>query len=138
MGRPKGVLYRNYYTLSGISIGKGWEEIGFNNDEIKLYCPLPLFQGFPRYYIMIPVIYFDGSIIIAENFDVSTFWKDIDLYKPNSFCYYGAHITALVNHPPTQIDRDHSIKYAFGAGALKRTGKLLKDDLEQKLSKCGL
>lgn len=119
MGRPKGVLYRNYYTLSGISVGKAWEEIGFNNDEIKLYCPLPLFQGFARYFVMIPVIYFDGSIIIAEKFDVPTFWNDINNYNPNCFCYYGAYLTALINHPPTTFDRNHSIKYAFGAGALK-------------------
>ncbi|MFX1504452.1 MAG: AMP-binding protein, partial [Promethearchaeota archaeon] len=42
IGKPKGVLYRNYYTLSGISVGKGWEDLGFTN--IKSYCPLPLFQ----------------------------------------------------------------------------------------------
>ncbi|MBY8985732.1 MAG: acyl--CoA ligase [Candidatus Lokiarchaeota archaeon] len=119
LGRPKGVLYRNYYTLSGISVGREWEELGFNNDKIKLYCPLPLFQGFARYFVLIPVIYFDGSIIIAEKFDVSTFWNDIDLYKPNCFCYYGAYLTALVNQPPKEVDRNHSIKYVFGAGALK-------------------
>ncbi len=119
MGTPKGVLYRNYYTLSGISIGRGWEKLGFNNDKIKLYCPLPLFQGFARYFVIIPVIYFDGSIIIAEKFDISTFWNDINLYKPNCFCYYGAYLTALVNQPPKQVDRNHSIQYAFGAGALK-------------------
>jgi len=117
---PKGVLYRNYYTLSGISIGKEWETLGFNNNIIKLYCPLPLFQGLSRYFIIIPVIYFDGSIIIAENFDLSTFWSDIDHYKPDCFCYYAAHLTAIVNHPPKETDRNHSIKYAFGAGALKK------------------
>ncbi len=118
-GKPKGILYRNYYTLSGISIGREWEVLGLNTKIVKFYCPLPLFQGFVRYFVIIPVIYFDGSIIIAENFDVTTFWNDINLYKPNCFCYYGAHLTALVNQPPKEIDRDHSIKYAFGAGALK-------------------
>jgi len=117
---PKGVLYRNYYTLSGISIGKEWETLGFNNNIIKLYCPLPLFQGFARYFVIIPVIYFDGSVIITEKFDVSTFWSDIEFYKPDCFCYYAAHLTAIVNHPPKEIDRNHSIKYAFGAGALKK------------------
>ncbi|UCC18725.1 MAG: AMP-binding protein [Promethearchaeota archaeon] len=116
---PKGILYRNYYTLSGISIGKEWETLGFYNN-IKLYCPLPLFQGFARYFMIIPVIYFDGSVIIAEEFDVSTFWSDIQLYQPNCFCYYAAHLTALVNQAPKEMDRNHSIKYAFGAGASKK------------------
>ncbi|MFX1389910.1 MAG: AMP-binding protein [Promethearchaeota archaeon] len=118
IGKPKGVLYRNYYSLSGISVGKGWEDLGFTN--IKSYCPLPLFQGFERYFIIIPVIFFNGSIIIAEKFDVSNFWSDIELYKPNCFCYYGAYLSSLVNHPPQKMDRNHSIRYAFGAGALKK------------------
>ncbi len=125
-GEPKGVLYRNYYTLSGISVGKEWESLGFNSNNIKLYCPLPLFQGFARYFVVIPVIFFDGSIIIAEDFDVSTFWSDIDLYKPNCFCYYGAYLTALINQPPKEIDRNHSIKYAFGAGALKKVWEIFE------------
>lgn len=125
-GEPKGVLYRNYYTLSGISVGKEWESLGFNSNIIKLYCPLPLFQGFARYFVIIPVIFFDGSIIIAEKFDVSTFWSDIDLYKPNCFCYYGAYLTALVNQPPKEIDRNHSIKYTFGAGALKKVWEIFE------------
>ena len=120
IGKPKGVLYRNYYTLSGISIVRGWENLGFTNKNIKFYCPLPLFQGFERYFVIIPVIYFNGSIIIAEDFNVSTFWSDVDFYKPNCFCYYGAYLTVLVNQPPKEMDRNHSIRYAFGAGALKK------------------
>ncbi|MFX0024519.1 MAG: AMP-binding protein [Candidatus Hermodarchaeota archaeon] len=120
MGKPKGVLYRNYYTLSGISVVKGWEDLGFTNTNIKFYCPLPLFQGYERYFVIIPTIFFNGSIIIAENFKASTFWSDVNLYKPNCFCYYGAYLTVLVNQPPKEIDRNHSIRYAFGAGALKK------------------
>jgi crotonobetaine/carnitine-CoA ligase len=116
---PKGILYRNYYTLSGISVGKEWGTLGLNNN-IKLYCPLPLFQGFARYFMIIPVIYFDGTVILAEDFDVSTFWRDIEYYNPNCFCYYAAHLTALVNQVPKEMDRNHSIKFAFGAGALKK------------------
>ena len=37
-GKPKGVLYRNYYTLSGISVGREWEVLGLNNEIIKFYC----------------------------------------------------------------------------------------------------
>ncbi|MFX1375110.1 MAG: AMP-binding protein [Promethearchaeota archaeon] len=116
LGKPKGVLYRNYYTLSGISVGRAWEDFEFSNN-IKCYCPLPLFQGFPQYFVILPIIYCDGSIIIADEFTISNFWSDIDLYKPDCFCYYGAHLRALVNQQPKETDRNHSIKYAFGAGA---------------------
>lgn len=119
-GIPKGVLYRNYFTLSGISVGRQLEDLGFGSNINKFYCPLPLFQGLERYFLIIPIIYYNGSVIIAENFDVSTFWRDIEKYKPDAFCYYGAQLTTLVNQPPSKIDRNHSIKYAYGAGALKK------------------
>jgi len=120
MGKPKGVLYRNYYTLSGNSVVREWNNLGMLSNEIKFYCPLPLFQGFERYFVIIPVIFANGSIIISENFNISTFWSDIDFYRPNCFCYYGAYLTTLVNQPPKEKDRNHSIRYAFGAGVLKK------------------
>jgi crotonobetaine/carnitine-CoA ligase len=118
-GIPKGVLYRNYYTLSGISIGRQLDDLGFGVNISKFYCPLPLFQGLERYFLIIPIMYYNGSIIITEKFDVSTFWSDVEKYKPDGFCYYGVHLTTLVNQPSSKFDRSHSIKYAFGAGALK-------------------
>ena len=118
-GKPKGVLFRNYTTLSGISVGKLFEGCIFNEDITKFYCPLPLFQGLERYFLIIPVIFYDKSIIIAENFEINNFWNDVKKYSPEVCCYYGAHLTSLVNQPPSILDRNHSIKYAFGAGALK-------------------
>ena len=118
-GKPKGILYRNYTTLSGISVGKLFEGSIFNEDITKFYCPLPLFQGLERYFLIIPIMFYDKSVIIAENFEINTFWNDVKKYTPEVFCYYGAHLTTLVNQPPSTLDRNHSIKFAFGAGALK-------------------
>lgn len=118
-GKPKGVIYRNYFALSGISIGNQLEHLGFGSDSNKFYCPLPLFQGLERYFLIIPIMYYNGSIIVAENFNITTFWKDVEKYKPDGFTYYAAHLISLVNQPPSKNDRNHSIKYAIGAGALQ-------------------
>ncbi|MFX1497526.1 MAG: AMP-binding protein [Promethearchaeota archaeon] len=119
-GKPKGVVYRNYYILSGISVGKQLESLGFGETLNKFYCPLPLFQGLERFFLIIPIMFYNGSIVIAENFNVSTFWSDVKKYQPDGFCYYGAQLTTLVNQPPSKLDRNHSIKFAIGAGALKK------------------
>ncbi|MFW9827474.1 MAG: AMP-binding protein [Candidatus Thorarchaeota archaeon] len=118
-GLPKGVLYKNYYTLSGISVGKALESVGINLSPHKIYTPMYLFQSFPRYFVIIPAIFYDASVVIAEKFDILSFWSDIDYYKPTGFCYYGAYLSEIVNQQPSENDRKHSIKYAFGAGALK-------------------
>ena len=119
-GLPKGVLYKNYYTLSGISIGSVLENVGINHSPHTIYIPMYLFQAFPRYFVIIPAIYYNASVIIAEKFDISSFWDDIDHFKPVGFCYYGAYLSQIVNQQPTGNDRKHSVKYALGIGAFEK------------------
>ncbi|MFX1329053.1 MAG: AMP-binding protein [Promethearchaeota archaeon] len=118
-GKPKCVLYRNYFTLSGISIGSELEDVGFGRISQKIYCSLPLAHTFTRYLAIIPALYYNGSIIIAKEFNKSIFWEDINRYKPDCFIYNGKFLLALVNQQPRDSDRRHSLKYAFGFGALK-------------------
>ena len=119
-GRPKGVLYRNYYTLSGISIGSELEGVGFNQSPHKIYCLLPLFQAFSQFLVIIPALFYNASVIIPESFEATTFWDDIERFKPHGFCYFGDILTTLVNQQPKDTDRRHSIKYAYGFGAFKK------------------
>jgi len=119
-GHPKGVIYRNHHTLSGISVGTKLETIGFGVDHHKIYCPLPLFQAFSRYLVIIPAMYYDSSVIIPKKFDVTQFWNDIEQYNPDGFCYLSAYLLELMNGEPKLTDRNHSMNYAFGFGAFKK------------------
>jgi crotonobetaine/carnitine-CoA ligase len=118
-GKPKGIMYRNYYTLSGISVGRKLETVGLNRVPHKMYCPMPLFQAFPRYLVIIPMMLYNASVILTEQFDISKFWDDVNLYKPDAIAYYGGFLSTLINQEPRDADRSHSIKYAFGMGAFK-------------------
>ncbi|TXT58050.1 MAG: hypothetical protein BAJALOKI2v1_460011 [Promethearchaeota archaeon] len=120
IGKPKGVLYRNYMTLSGISVGSILENFGFNSINHKIYCPIPLFQAFTKYFIIIPALFFNSSVIITKKFDASTFWDDIAKHNPDGFCYFSTFFLQLMNQEPTISDREHSLKYAFGFGAFKK------------------
>ncbi len=120
-GKPKGILYRNYYTLSGISVGRKLEALGINQTPYKIYCPRPLFQAFFQYLVIIPAMLYNASVIITDKFDISTFWDEVMTFKPDIICYFGAQLTALVKEEPKEFDRMHSIKYAFGMGAFKET-----------------
>lgn len=117
-GKPKGVLYRNHFVLTGINIGKELEEIGLNRAHL-IYCPLPLYQGSAQYWGILPAIFYNASVIITEKFDPSTFWDDIEKYHPSGLIYFGRYLSELLNQPPRKINRTHSIKWAFGSGASK-------------------
>ncbi len=118
-GKPKGVVYRNYYVLSGISMGSELEEIGFNQSH-KIFCPLPLFLGFVQFWTIIPAIFYNASVIITEKFDVSTFWDKINSCNATVICYFRKNLSMLINQQPKKADRKHSVKYAFGCGATKK------------------
>ncbi|TFF87523.1 MAG: hypothetical protein EU549_04575, partial [Promethearchaeota archaeon] len=119
-GRPKGVIYRNHHTLSGISVGTKLKKIGFGEEDHKIYCPLPLFQAFSRYLVIIPAMYYNASVIISNDFDINRFWEDVEKHNPQGFCYFGAHLSKFMNREPKLTDREHSLKYAFGFGAFKK------------------
>ncbi len=119
-GKPKGVLYRNHFVLSGNGVGKELEKVGIKNPNHKIYCPIPLFQGYSKYFTLIPAMFYNASVIIPEDFNAQNFWNDIIKFKPQGFCYLGAYLSDLMNQKPKTTDRKHSLTYAFGFGASKK------------------
>ncbi len=115
-GKPKGVLYRNHFVLTGINIGKELVDIGLNQAHL-IYCPLPLYQLSAQYWAILPAMFYNASVLITEKFDPSTFWDDIKQYHPTGLLYFGMYLSDLLNQPPRDNNRTHSIKWAFGSGA---------------------
>jgi crotonobetaine/carnitine-CoA ligase len=115
-GDPKGVVFRNV-VLPGIAIGHELKDIGFN-DATKIFCPLPLSQGSTQFYVIMPSLFYDKSIVLTESFDDHTFWEEVEKHKPSCFCYFGGYLTDLLYQKPKINDRNHSIKFAYGFGAV--------------------
>ncbi|MFX1477202.1 MAG: AMP-binding protein [Promethearchaeota archaeon] len=116
IGDPKGVVYRNV-VLPGISIGYELKDVGLN-DVTKIFCPLPLSQGSAQFYVIIPSLFYDKSVVLTETFNARTFWEEIQKYNPSCFFYFGGYLTDLLYQKPTIQDRNHSIKFAYGFGAV--------------------
>jgi len=114
-GKPKGVLYRNM-VLPAIDIGYRLMNIGLTR-ETKIYCPMPLFQGVAQFYVIIPSIFFNIPVVLAEKFNVKKFWEDIRTHNPTIFTYFGGYLLFLLHNNPSKFDRNHPIKWAYGFGA---------------------
>ena len=117
-GSPKGLMFRNYYILTGINVGKEFQKIGLTQDSI-IYCPLPLFHALGQLIGFFPTLFFNASIVIPEKFDIKTFWSDIKKYNVTGILYIGNYIKELINQPPSKSDRQHTVKWAFGLGISK-------------------
>ncbi len=117
-GAPKGLVFKNFYILTGLNFGKELEKIGLTQGSV-IYCPLPLFHALGHLLGIFPALFYDASIVITEKFDPKTFWSDIKKYKATGFLYVGNNLKELVNQPPNKSDREHNVKWAFGFGTSK-------------------
>ena len=93
----------------------------------------PFFDGKPgpggdRWYICMPLYHGTGaisainillgglSLAIGKRFSVSGFWNDIHDSRSTFFIYVGETARYLLNAPPHQYERDHSLRGCYGNG----------------------
>lgn len=117
-GRPKGVLYRQYFILAGLLVGNELKEGGLQEDDI-LYCPLPLFHSFAQFLAIMPMMFVNAKVVIVDKFHATTLWKDATRYKATAICYVGGMLPLLLKQPVKAIDKKHTIRVAFGGGCPK-------------------
>jgi len=127
-GKPKGVVYRNI-VLPAFNFGFDLHDIGLNENDL-IYDPLPLAHPVNQFFCIISSMIYNNSILILNRFNKNKFWERIQKYKPKVFCYLGGYLGELIYNKPTENERDHSIKWAYGFGA----EKILWEAFEQRFN----
>lgn len=114
-GKPKGVMqtHRNY-VLTGQAYPV-W--MGMERGD-RIYACLPLFHINSQSYSLMGAIGADGAIVLAARFSARRFWDDIRRYRVNVFNFIGAMTVILSKSEPSEADRDHVVKVAYGVPAL--------------------
>ncbi|HUX97988.1 MAG TPA: AMP-binding protein [Candidatus Deferrimicrobium sp.] len=117
-GRPKGVLYRQYFTMAGLLVGNELKGGGLREDDI-LYCPLPFFHSFAQFLAIMPSMFVNGTIAIADRFHATDFWERATKCHATAICYVGGMLPMLLKQPEKEIDKTHTVRVAFGGGCPK-------------------
>ncbi len=133
-GKPKGVLYRNMVNTA-LNIGYELKNIGLSQ-ETKIYCPMPLFQGAAQFYVIIPSLFYNIPVVLAEKFNVKNFWNDIRAHSPTVFAYFGGYLLFLLYNNPSKFDRNHPLKWAYGFNAGNELWKAFENRFGIKLYEC--
>ncbi len=111
-GKPKAILYRHQIILAGLFLSGRIKHI---LEEINNFFIIPpLFHYFAQFFSFMQVFFSNGSISLADRFDPSTFWEDVKKYESEAILFYGGVIPALLNQPPSDQERSHNVKFAFG------------------------
>lgn len=116
-GNPKGCVLANSYflevgrwysTLDGIvSLTEGGE---------RMITPLPIFHMNAMAYSFMAMISLGGCLTALDRFHPRSWWQDVRDSKATCLHYLGVMPSMLMTAAPSPGDRDHSVRFGFGAG----------------------
>ncbi len=116
-GRPKGcILSHEYELILGAWYATRGGLMTMREGQERIYNALPLF------HVNAGIVSFYGALltgnaqILPERFSRRRWWREIRDTEATIIHYLGVIIPVILNEPPGPQDRDHKIRFGFGAG----------------------
>jgi acyl-CoA synthetase (AMP-forming)/AMP-acid ligase II len=119
-GRPKGcVLPNEYYLLAGEWYNRTGGLCALQPGADRLITPLPMVHMNAMAYSTMAMILAGGCIIPLDRFHPRTWWQCVRDSQATIAHYLGVMPSMLMRAEPSRLDRDHAVRFGFGAGADK-------------------
>ncbi len=116
-GRPKGCILSQEYELM---VGQWYANRGglatIEERVERIYNPLPLFHLNAGIVSFLGAVLTGNCQIIPERFSRTRWWSEIRESGATIIHYLGVVIPVIMNEPSGPQDRDHKVKFGFGAG----------------------
>ena len=116
-GNPKGcILSHGYELASGAWYATRPGRAAFKPEGERIYNPLPL------YHVNAGVVSFYGAVVSggcqiqSDRFHPERWWREIRATNATAVHYLGVIVPMLLAQPPSELDRAHAVRFAFGAG----------------------
>jgi acyl-CoA synthetase (AMP-forming)/AMP-acid ligase II len=120
-GRPKGCVLPNaYYLIAGdwyVAAG-GLCAIRFGED--RLLTPLPMTHMNAMAYSTMAMVLSAGCVIPLDRFHPASWWDSVRASRATIVHYLGVMPAMLIGAPASPADRDHAVRFGFGAGVDRR------------------
>ncbi|CAF2777033.1 unnamed protein product [Rotaria sp. Silwood2] len=85
-------------------------------DKDIMYDTLPLYHSLGGWVCITYSLIGGCTTVLRKKFSASNFWKDCVRYKCTGFTYVGELCRFLLAQPPSEYDRQHSIRLCCGNG----------------------
>lgn len=116
-GSPKGCILTNTYFLEA---GRWYAEAGglcaLNTDGERMITPLPVFHMNAMAYSFMAMVAVGGCLTVLDRFHPSSWWKSVRESGATCLHYLGVMPSMLMGAPESREDRNHSVRFGFGAG----------------------
>jgi solute carrier family 27 fatty acid transporter 1/4 len=112
-GLPKpAVIKHNRFIAAGLSF---FDSAGLTKDDVFLVT-LPIYHSNAGCIGVGAGLASGATIILRKKFSATNFWKECIQYKVTAFSYVGEVCRYLVNQPPSELDKAHSVRVCIGNG----------------------
>jgi acyl-CoA synthetase (AMP-forming)/AMP-acid ligase II len=119
-GRPKGcVLTNDYFLLAGAWYNGIGGLCALEAGEERLITPLPMVHMNAMAYSTMAMIFAGGCIIPLDRFHPRSWWDSVRSSGATVMHYLGVMPAMLMGAAADERDRQHSVRFGFGAGVDK-------------------
>ncbi|TWB43988.1 AMP-binding protein [Nitrospirillum pindoramense] len=116
-GDPKGCVLTNEYFLHS---GDWYRDVGglisLRPGQERMLTPLPVFHMNAMAVSVLAMITVGGCLTILDRFHPSTWWDSVRRSGATCLHYLGVMPSMLMKAPASDQDRNHAVRFGFGAG----------------------
>jgi len=127
-GRPKGCMLNNAYFLRA---GQWYAGLGglciVRQDAERVITPLPLNHVNAMAFSTMVVLIAGGCLIQLDRFHPSRWWHCVRETRATIVHYLGVMPAMLLAAPASAADRDHHVRWGFGAGVDRKNHALFEE-----------
>ncbi len=120
-GRPKGCVLPNaYYLIAGEWYLAAGGLCAIRPGEDRLLTPLPMTHMNAMAYSTMAMVLSGGCVVPLDRFHPAGWWRAVRDSRATIVHYLGVMPAMLLGAPPSPGDRDHRVRFGFGAGVDRR------------------
>lgn len=120
-GRPKGCVLPNaYYLIAGDWYLRAGGLCTIRPGLERLLTPLPMTHMNAMAYSTMAMLLSGGCVVPLDRFHPSQWWDAVRESRATIVHYLGVMPAMLLGAPPSPADREHAVRFGFGAGVDRR------------------
>jgi acyl-CoA synthetase (AMP-forming)/AMP-acid ligase II len=120
-GRPKGcVLANDYYLLAGEWYARIGGLCTLREGQERMVTPLPLTHMNAMAYSAMAMVITGGCLVQLDRFHPGSWWQTVRNTRATVVHYLGVMPAMLLGAAPSPADREHAVRFGFGAGVDRR------------------
>ncbi|MEJ6707562.1 MAG: AMP-binding protein [Amylibacter sp.] len=116
-GQPKGCILTNeYFTQAGHWYSTATGVCALNTDGERMITPLPIFHMNAMAFSFMAMVCVGGCLTVLDRFHPRSWWANVRDSRATCLHYLGVMPSMLMGAEPSNADRDHLVRFGFGAG----------------------